>query len=189
MENVCILFVPGFWSREQGGDSPPETAHHGRLPPPSPVLHCALQFLPNNPQCIPFPMHIALPQCYTKLCTQNAAHCTLHFAQYTAPCLALYFNPLYNATLHFAKTTTQSAVLCQMHTVHPLRKWGDVFLATSISLWRSAIQCTQSYYLECNWTKKAQHRHCNRGHFLQKNIGGVFQSFSYGLKSGRVQRT
>ena len=75
------------------------------------VQHCTFQFFPNNPQCIPFPMlhckrHIALPQCYTAmLCTQNAAHCTLHFTQHTAPCPALYFNPLYNATLHFAKTT------------------------------------------------------------------------------------
>ena len=91
----------------------------------SPIIHSAFPF-----QCtLPFPsatLSFAPRMRHTARCT---LHSTLHHVLH-----CMYFNPLYNATLHFAKTTTQSAVLCQMHTVHPLRKWGDVFLATSISL-------------------------------------------------------
>ena len=89
MENVCILFVPGLWSGEQGGDSPPETSHHGRLPPPSPVLHCCTALCSPSPiihsafpfQCctakgtLPFPS--ATLQCFAPR-MQHTAHCTLH---------------------------------------------------------------------------------------------------------------
>ena len=133
---------------------------------PSPVQHCTLQFLPNNPQRIPFPMlhckrHIGLPQCYTVLCTQNAAHCTLHHALH---CTATHFIMLH-CTLPKLRLRALCFAKCTQCT---LQGNGEMSSWPPASVYEDQLQSAMHSIIlsRMQLDQKAQHRHCHRGHFF-----------------------